>query len=55
MDKRIVIDNASAPKSYLFSYELNKGEKFVSSAEYLGEESDTGEVYIVNKKMKLCR
>ena len=49
----IVIDNDSAPKSYSFSYDLNDGERIVSSAEYLGEEYDTGELYIVNEENEI--
>lgn len=49
----IVIDNDSAPKSYSFSYDLNDGERIVSSAEYLGKEYDTGELYIVNEENEI--
>lgn len=45
----ITINDASAAKEYSFRYELDEGSKLVTAADYLGDEYDTGEVYIVNK------
>lgn len=46
----VTIDNYTAPNRYEFTYHLNEGQKMVSSAEYLGEEYDTNEVFIVNRE-----
>ena len=45
----ITIDNCTASNRYEFTYDLDEGQKMVSSAEYLGEEFDTNEVFIVNE------
>lgn len=45
----ITIDNCTAPNRYEFTYNLDEGQKMVSSAEYLGEEFDTNEIFIVNE------
>lgn len=44
----IIIDNENAPREYEFSYDLSDGDRLVSSTEYLGEEFDTGEYYVVD-------
>ncbi|HFR4221547.1 MULTISPECIES: hypothetical protein [Bacillus] len=44
----IKIKNQSAPKEYEFAIDIPNGGKLVSSAEYLGQEFDTGEVFIVD-------
>ncbi|MFC4076708.1 hypothetical protein [Salinithrix halophila] len=44
----IKIDNASAPHEYSFTLDLPKGTKLVSAKDYLGEEYDTGEVFVVD-------
>lgn len=44
----IVIDDANAQKDYSFEYNLDEGCKLISAAEYLGDEYDTGEVYLVD-------
>ncbi|WP_052137905.1 hypothetical protein [Heyndrickxia ginsengihumi] len=41
------IKDASAPKSYKFDLRLSPGDKLVTAADYLGNEYDTGEVFIV--------
>lgn len=45
----IIIDNADCPKEYKFTFELEDGEKFVTAKELLGEEYDTGEVFVFDK------
>ena len=45
---QIIIDDANAQKDYSFEYNLDEGCKLVSAAEYLGDEYDTGEVYLVD-------
>ncbi|MEW5323810.1 hypothetical protein V2J23_17335 [Geobacillus thermoleovorans] len=49
----IVIKDASAPHEYRFTIDVPDGEKLVSAAEYLGEEFDTGEVFIVDSDNKI--
>ncbi|CAN2254074.1 hypothetical protein [Bacillus vallismortis] len=44
----IKIKNKKAPKEYKYDLELPKGSKLISAAEYLGEEFDTGEVFVVD-------
>jgi len=46
----ITIEDASASKEYAFSYNLDAGSKLITAKELLGEEYDTGEVFIVNEK-----
>ena len=46
----INIENNSAPKEYSFEYDLNEGERLVSSKELLGDDYDTGEVFVVDAK-----
>lgn len=45
----IIIDNANCSKEYKFTFELEDGERFVTAKEFLGEEYDTGEVFIFDK------
>lgn len=45
----ITIADSTASKEYEFAYDLPDGYKLVTAANYLGEEYDTGEVYIVDK------
>lgn len=45
----ITISDSSASKEYEFAYDLQEGSKLVTAADYLGEEYDTGEVYIVDQ------
>lgn len=49
----IIIDNENAPHEYEFSYELDAEDKLVSSAEYLGEDFDTGEYYVVDRENEI--
>lgn len=49
----ITIEDASASKEYSFKYNLQEGSKLVTAAEYLGEEFDTGEVYIVDENNEI--
>lgn len=44
----IKIKNQTAPKEYEFVIDIPNGGKLVTAAEYLGEEYDTGEVFIVD-------
>lgn len=44
----ITINDSSASKEYKFNLDLPEGSKLVTSADYLGSEYDTGEVYIVD-------
>ena len=46
----IIIDNVNAPHSYDFTYDLNPGEKIIRSDEFLGNEYNTGELYVVNEE-----
>ncbi|XRG78986.1 hypothetical protein V5E38_01285 [Rossellomorea sp. GAMAL-10_SWC] len=41
----ITIKDNTAPHEYKFEVDIPDGGKLVSSAEYLGEEYDTGEVF----------
>lgn len=45
----ITIADSTASKEYEFTYDLPDGYKLVTAANYLGEEYDTGEVYIIDK------
>lgn len=45
----VKIDNENAHNEYKFTFKLNPGQKLITTAEYLGAEFDTGEVYIVNE------
>lgn len=49
----ITIENSKAAKDYSFTYDLNSGEKLISSAEYLGTEYDTNEIFIVNERNEI--
>lgn len=44
----ITIADSTASKEYEFAYDLPDGYKLVTAANYLGDEYDTGEVYIVD-------
>lgn len=44
----ICIADADAAKEYDFQFDLEEGQKLMTAADYLGEEYDTGEVYVVN-------
>ncbi len=44
----ICIADANAAKEYDFQFDLKEGQKLVTAADYLGEEYDTGEVYVVD-------
>ncbi|MGE1166350.1 hypothetical protein ACQJ0Y_24620 [Peribacillus simplex] len=46
----IKIKDATAPKEYKFEIDLPEGSKLITSADYLGEEYDTKEVFIVNSE-----
>ncbi|PDY98437.1 hypothetical protein COD89_22030 [Bacillus thuringiensis] len=46
----IKIKNQFAPKEYEFVIDIPNGGKLVTSAEYLGKEYDTGEVFIVDSE-----
>lgn len=44
----ICIADKDAAKEYDFQFDLEEGQKLVTAADYLGEEYDTGEVYVVD-------
>ncbi|MEC1260300.1 hypothetical protein P9D34_07535 [Bacillus swezeyi] len=44
----IKIKNKTAPKEYKYDLQLPEGSKLMTAAEYLGEEFDTGEVFVVD-------
>ncbi|CAM3133788.1 hypothetical protein [Sporolactobacillus spathodeae] len=44
----ITIKDNESPKSYDFTMDLPEGNKLVTSADYLGAQNDTGEVYVVD-------
>lgn len=44
----ITINDASASKEYSFKYDLPEGSKLITAKEFLGDEFDTGEVYVIN-------
>ncbi|PGZ48261.1 hypothetical protein COE56_20360 [Bacillus anthracis] len=46
----IKIKNQFAPKEYKFGIDIPNGGRLVTSAEYLGKEYDTGEVFIVDSE-----
>ncbi|WP_243291289.1 hypothetical protein [Bacillus sp. FJAT-47783] len=46
----IKIKNATAPKEYKFEIDVPEGSKLITAADYLGEEFDTKEVFIVNSE-----
>lgn len=46
----IKINNNNAKKEYSFNFDLDADCRLVTSAEYLGKEFDTGEVYVVNSQ-----
>ncbi|MEC0033315.1 hypothetical protein P4L29_02505 [Bacillus cereus] len=46
----IKIKNQFAPKEYKFGIDIPNGGKLVTSADYLGKEYDTGEVFIVDSE-----
>lgn len=46
----ITIADSTASKEYEFAYDLPAGYKLVTAADYLGDEYDTGEVYIVDQE-----
>lgn len=49
----ITISNESAPHEYNFEFNLQDGEKLVTAKEYLGNEYDTGEAYVVDSKNQI--
>ncbi len=49
----ICIADADAPKSYHFQFNLKDGQRLVTAADYLGEEYDTGEVYVIDDDGKI--
>lgn len=49
----IVIKDSSAPHAYRFTIDVPDGGRLVSAAEYLGEEFDTGEVFVVDSENKI--
>ncbi|KFM99601.1 hypothetical protein [Bacillus clarus] len=46
----IKIKDASAPNEYKFIVNIPNGGKLITSAEYMGEEYDTGEIFIVDSE-----
>lgn len=44
----IVIESADAPKDYSFELTYPENQKLMTASEYLGEEYDTGEVYLID-------
>lgn len=49
----ISISKGTAPHEYEFVFDLQNGEKLVSAKEYLGDEYDTGEVYVVDSDNRI--
>ncbi|WKB36475.1 hypothetical protein QS257_05050 [Terrilactibacillus sp. S3-3] len=47
----ITVKDNESPKRYDFKIDLPEGSKLVTAVEYLGEENDTGEVYVVDSKI----
>lgn len=43
------INNCNASKLFNFKFNLNPGESLVTARDYLGEEFDTGEVFVVDE------
>ena len=49
------LNNCNASKLFNFKFNLNPGESLVTARDYLGEEYDTGEVYIVDSNNVIKR
>lgn len=49
----VAIANDTAPHEYEFKFNLKSGEKLVSAKEYLGDDYDTGEAFVVDSDNRI--
>jgi hypothetical protein len=49
----VQIDGAQASHEYTFTFHLQNGYQLITDKDYLGEEFDTGEVYVVNTQNQI--
>ena len=47
------INNCNASKFYKFKFNLNPGESLITARDYLGEDFDTGEVFVIDAYNKI--
>jgi hypothetical protein len=49
----IQIDGAQASHEYTFTFHLQKGYRLITAKNYLGDEFDTGEIYVLNTQNQI--